>query len=286
MMRLVNIISSWREGGESLACVPRLSNCMSEIPPPPSPKKEVIAPQQESIAEEFTDDPPDSEPHYGETRLWLVARDPHCLFAYWEFRTGEHPDATGADGRSRFFLRIFRDGDTAESSTEIESAAGNAFIPALSPDSGYFAELGFFAGEIWCFLARSGVTRTPPELPGTDGPALFATIPARLSLGKMRDLLAESALPGESLAMTAARIQNDARNHREWTPEHEHLLAEILGASAAASVASTANSFTLTQAVRQKLADTAGAAAPGASISTLQIESAPASPGASWPTGK
>ena len=259
---------------------------MSEIPPPPNPKKEVIAPRQESISEEFADEPPDSEPHYGEAKLWLVARDPHCLFAYWEFRTEEHPDATGADGRSRFFLRIFLDGGAAESSTEIEPGAGNAFIPAQSPDSGYFAELGFFAGEIWCFLARSGTTRTPPSLPSADTPAVFATIPAQLSLGKMRGLLADSALPGESLAMTAARLQNDARNHGEWTPEHERLLAEILGASASAPAESSANSFTLTQSVRQKLAATASAATPGTPLSASQSEGTPASPGSNWLTGK
>ena len=265
---------------------------MSEFPQPPTPKKEVIAPRHESItrelfrAAELADDPPGTEPNYGEARLWLVARDPRCLFAYWDFRPEEHPDAMGKDGRPRFFLRIFRDGGSAESSTEIEPGAGNVFIPAQSSDSGYFAELGFFTGEIWCFLTRSGITRTPPELPGADAPALFATIPARLSLGNMRDLLADSALPGESLAMTAARIQNDARNHGEWTPEHERLLAEILGASASAPAASSANSITLTQAVRNKFAATANAATPGAPIPASQIGSAPASPGASWPTGK
>ena len=257
---------------------------MSEIPPPPNPKKEVIAPRQESISEEFADEPPDSEPHYGEAKLWLVARDPHCLFAYWEFRTEEHPDATGADGRSRFFLRIFLDGGAAESSTEIEPGAGNAFIPAQSPDSGYFAELGFFAGEIWCFLARSGTTRTPPSLPSADTPAVFATIPAQLSLGKMRGLLADSALPGESLAMTAARLQNDARNHGKWTPEHERLLVEILGASASAPAASSANSLTLT--VRQKLAATAAATISGSPIPVAKIGGASSSPSAGWSSGR
>ena len=113
---------------------------MSEIPPPPSPKKEVIAPIRESIAEEFADDPPDAEPHYGEARLWLVARDPRCLFAYWGFRPEEHPDATAGNGCARFFLRVFRGNGAAESSIEIEGGAGHAFIPAESPDSGYFAE--------------------------------------------------------------------------------------------------------------------------------------------------
>ena len=286
MTRLVNMISSLRERSESLACAPRVFNCMSEIPPPPSPKKEVIAPIRESIAEEFADDPPDAEPHYGEARLWLVARDPRCLFAYWGFRPEEHPDATAENGRARFFLRVFRGNGAAECSIEIEGGAGHAFIPAESPDSGYFAELGFFTAETWCFLARSDTARTPPELPGADTPAIFATIPAQLSLGKMRDLVAASAAPGESLAITAARIQNDARQNGEWTPELEHLLAEMLGAIPAAPAASPANPLTLTQTIRQKLTATASASTPGVPIPSSHIESPRTPPGASWPTSR
>ncbi|MEO6785945.1 MAG: DUF4912 domain-containing protein [Chthoniobacteraceae bacterium] len=259
---------------------------MSEISPPPTPKKEVIAPHRESPSAEFADEPLSVELNYGEARLWLVARDPHSLFAYWEFRPGEHPDAVGEDGRARFFLRIFHEGGKAGSSTGIEAGAGNAFILADAPDSGYFAELGFYAGVIWCFLARTGITRTPPELPSAEARPIFATIPAQLSLGKMRDLVADSALPGESPAVTAARIQSDARQHGEWTPRHERLLAEILGVSASAPPESPVIFPALTQAVRQKLAATAAAATPGTPIPASQIESAPAPLGASWPTSK
>jgi hypothetical protein len=256
---------------------------MSEIPPAPTPKKEVIAPRQESIAEEFADDPPETEPHYGEARLWLVARDPRCLFAYWEFRPEEHPHAVGADGRPQFFLRIYREGN-AEAATEIEPGAGNAFIPAQSPDSGYSAELGFFTGDVWCFLARSGNTRTPPELPAARETVVFATIPARISLGKFRDALAHSALPGESLAATAARIQADARRHGEWTPEHERLLAEILGEKTASAATTSSSSLTLTRRIRQKLRTGAKAAAPLAAVSLQHAGHDVSSPGTSSPT--
>jgi hypothetical protein len=257
---------------------------MSETPPQPTPEKEVIAPHDESIAEEFADDLSDPEPRYGEARLWFIARDPRCLFSYWEFRPEEQPAAVGKDGRAQFFLRIFREGGEAESSTEIGSGKGNAFIPAQSPDSGYYAELGFFAGDIWCFLSRSGVTRTPPELPGKTAPPRFATIPANLSLVKMRDFLADSALPGESPAVTAARIQSDARQHAEWTPKHERLLAKILGITAATPGAVPATPPALTQAIRKKLAATESAATLGAPIPDSQIEGAPTHSDAGWPT--
>ena len=257
---------------------------MSKIPPPPAPKKEVITLQPEPEAADPADDPLIAERNYGEARLWLVARDPKCLFAYWEFRPEEHADAIGDDGRARFFLRIFRDGVEAVSSVEIEPHPGNAFIPGQSPATTYFAELGFYATDIWCFIARSGLTHTPPEIPPEDEPAIFATIPAQVSLARMRRILSASALPGESLAKTAARIQGEARNRGEWTPEHERLLAEVLGTAGGVPDGSSASSFTLT--VRRKLAATAKAATPGIPIPASQTGRVPASPGAGWSSAR
>ncbi len=239
---------------------------MSENPHSPTPKKEVIAPHHESLAEEFADDPPVLAPNYGEARLWLVARDPYSLFAYWDFRPAEHPEATGADGRTRFSLRIYGEDGAVEMVIEIPAGTGHTFITAPAPDRGYFAELGFFEDATWCFLAHSGNTRTPPELPGTETPATFVTIPAAVSLEKIAHVLAHVALPGESLAATTARIQEDARLHRDWTPEHERLLAEIFGENTASAVAPSANPLSLTRRIQLKLTDAATAAAPCAPI--------------------
>lgn len=254
---------------------------MSETLPSPTPRKEVLAPPQESLRIEFAEDPTPAELSYSEARLWVVARDPHCIFAYWEFRPSEHPDAKGPDGSPRFFLRIYRDDGRVESNIEIDSGAGNCFAHAGAADATYFAELGFFSNDIWCFLARSGKTRTPPELPTTDAPVTFATIPAAVSLGKMRDLLANSALAGESLASTAARIQTDAREIDHWSGEHEHLLTQILGETTGPDLGSPASSATL---VRRKLAAAAKVAAPLPPIPAPQTGNAPSSAGASWPT--
>ncbi len=257
---------------------------MSKNPPPPAPKKEVIIPCAESAAVEPVEDPLIVDRNYGEARLWLVARDPRCLFAYWEFRAEEHPDAFDDDGRAQFFLRIFRESGEAVCSSAIEPHPGNAFIPGQTPATSYFAELGFYKSDTWCFISRSGLTRTPPELPPADQAVIFATIPAKVSLAKLRQVLAASALPGENLAMTAARIQNNARNHADWTEEHERLLGEILGTTGTAPAESSASSFALT--VRRKIAATAKAAIPGIPIPYSRPGNAPASPGASWSSAK
>ncbi len=254
---------------------------MSEIPPAPSPKKEIIVPRDEPPAEDFADDPPEAEPHYGEAKLWLIARDPHCLFAYWEFRPEEHPHA-GGDGRTRLFLRIFSEGGEVESTTDIAAEKGNAFVPVANSDRGYFAEVGFFAGQIWCFLARSGIARTPPALAEKTFPPQFATIPAQVALSTWRELLAPAALPDESPAATAARLQSDARQHDLQPLDRMHLLAEILGTNDPAPASPPVQSPTLRQKVRRKLAATAGAATPGAEISLPARAPSPASSGSQF----
>lgn len=193
---------------------------MSEFPLPPSPKREVIAPVRKPFANESPDEIQGAEHEYGDARLWLCARDPRCLFAYWNFRPEEHPEAACADGRRRFFLRVFRE-EMTESTAEIEGGSGSIFIHDRTPDSAYAAELGFFTGEVWCFLVRSVVTRTPPEIPVGDTTALFSTVPGRLRPGNIGDALVRSALTGESLAVTVARIHNEARQLGKFIPEHE-----------------------------------------------------------------
>lgn len=135
---------------------------MSATQPSREPAKEVIAPRHESLAKEFNEALRELQPDYGEVRLWLVARDSRRLFAYWEFNPDEHPEARGEDGAAHFLLRIQREDGTVEATMEIQPTAGNCYVPVRCADCGYTAELGFFTSGTWAFLARSGMTRTPP----------------------------------------------------------------------------------------------------------------------------
>ena len=256
---------------------------MSDSPRMPAPPKEVIAPSHESLRAEFKDDVP-ADPAYGEARLWIVARDPRCLFSYWEFRPSEHPDAAGADGIAMFFLRIVRADGSEESTVGIQPEAGNWFVPVSRSDCAYFAELGFFSNGVWCFRARSAVTRTPPDAVGGEGPESFATIPARASLRRMRDLLASSAVPGEGIARTAARIQAAARKQGEWTEEQQHLLEQILAAEMEKSPDSPGSSASLIQRIHHRLSAGEEAAGPTGPLPFPREEFSPGSPGANWPT--
>lgn len=199
---------------------------------PSEPAKEVIAPRHESLRKEFNEAQRELQPEYGEVRLWLVARDPHWLFAYWEFNPDEHPEARGEDGTAHFLLRVQREDGTVEATLTIQPSAGNRYVPVRQADCNYTAELGFFTMGTWAFLARSGMTRTPP----VDADETFTTppskIPARLSLAEMRALMAGQSQPGESTAQTAARLQDAVQRAVHWTPEQERMLEQLLAEEA------------------------------------------------------
>lgn len=201
---------------------------MSAMQQPSEPAKEVIAPRHESLTKEFDEARRELQPEYGEVRLWLVARDPHWLFAYWEFNPEEHPEARDEDGVAHFFLRVQREDGTVEATVEIQPAAGNWYIPVRQDDCGYTAELGFFTSGAWAFLAHSGATRTPPVDADDVFTTLTSKIPSRLSLTEMRALMAGQSQPDESTAQTAARVQDSAHRTVRWTPEQERMLEKLL----------------------------------------------------------
>lgn len=249
------------------------------MPTSTKPKKEVIGPRQESLRAEFAAEVGLPEPAYGEVRLWITARDPRTLFIYWVFEPSEHPATRGDDGVSRFFLRIMRDDGGVETTVEILPEAENWFVPVSQPDCGYFAELGFFSKGVWCFLARSGNTRTPREVPAEGDAVQFATIPAKTSLGEIRDLLASSALPGEGIAQTVARVQATATQEDSWSAEQERLLAAILGEENAGAGASSAD---LTRRLKDRIVAAKAEAAQPVEIPGAWEGPGVGSPGASW----
>jgi hypothetical protein len=196
---------------------------MSDRPHPSIPPREVIAPRRESLRKAFAKDAGPSPLEYGEVRLWLVARDRRSLFAYWELRPEEHPEATAGDGDTHFFLRIVRDDGHVEATTEIQPAAGDWTIMVSKAEASYSAELGFFCKDgVWCFLARSGSTRTPSPDDSAINERSFAVMRHLLGSGLATDSAKDtpwnSALETKLQKLLAGDVVKMAKGKRKPLP--------------------------------------------------------------------
>ena len=194
---------------------------MSDTPNPVEPIRETIAPRHESLAKEFEGDLGPRPLEFGEGRIWLVAKDPHTLFAYWEFIPAQHPEAVGFDGAPHFFLRILDQNGNVEREVNIQTGDANVHTGVARADSAYTAELGFYSkGGVWCFIGKSGTAYTPPEgSPPDDEDIRFATIPSHMPLPASRKT-PHPRIAGKSLI----RISHRTR----WTADQERKFVELL----------------------------------------------------------
>ena len=136
---------------------------------------------------------------YFEDTIYLVARDPRWLFAYWDFDWSKFPAAAMRGGSAQFFLRILKDDGAQETIVEIAPEARNWYVPVSAPDTLYFGEIGFFARDgSWSAVVTSGATRTPSDALAEDAAADFATVPLHLSFERMLELVKHHMEGGEA----------------------------------------------------------------------------------------
>src|SRR6201995_274019 len=92
---------------------------------------------------------------YGE--MFLIARDPHWLFTYWDF------DYAKFAATRKLFIEVYRN-NTLESTVEINEIARNWYLPVKSAGSEYSVVFGYRdARDAWTPVGKAGPTQTPPE---------------------------------------------------------------------------------------------------------------------------
>jgi hypothetical protein len=174
---------------------------------------------------------------YHEETLFLTARDPRWLFAYWDFDWTKVPAQGFRYGAPIFYLRIAQATGAVETTVEVQPQARNWYVPVSAPGAAYFAELGYYNNDgTFVTCLRSGITTTPPESLAEDhAPAQFATVPATLSFESLLELVKTQIQDGESLLGAVARLTGtEAITFRggqapTWTDEQRALLAALLG---------------------------------------------------------
>ena len=165
---------------------------------------------------------------YGTPTLFLIARDPHWLFSYWDI------DVTALPA-TEFFLKIFTEDGVEESAIEINPIAKNWYVPVSKPGTTYHAELGYTKGGEWTPIVKSQPATAPADSLAQEVKATFATVPFHLTFQRLLEMVRTGMQKGETLVHALARLQSEGRraafggSAKGWTDEQRQVLAALFG---------------------------------------------------------
>ncbi|MDX6765888.1 MAG: DUF4912 domain-containing protein [Candidatus Methylacidiphilales bacterium] len=146
---------------------------------------------------------------YGTGKLFLVARDPQWLYAYWDLTYDQLAEAQSRAHDGKLFLELRKDGSRIQQ-IQISAWSHDWYLHAPQAGSGYLAEIGYYRGDGgFEVVARSSGAPTPPDAISWKTQAKFVTIPFHYSFKQLRDLIARFQQPGEDLGDTLARLQEE-----------------------------------------------------------------------------
>jgi hypothetical protein len=148
---------------------------------------------------------------YGTKKLYLTARDPHWVYAYWDLTDQQYLEATQAAHDNKLFLELYREGTPDRlQQIQIPRGAKGWYLLVGSPDSYFFARLGYYKHDgKFEEVSRSGVAHTPRDTLSWKTQARFATIPFHLSFRELFEMIKEHLFEGEELADGLARLQEE-----------------------------------------------------------------------------
>jgi hypothetical protein len=216
------------------------SSAALSVPPPsvtPNPAPPVEPENNGAIpAYEFLGFLPDA---YGTRKLFLVPRDPHILFAYWDLTHDQYKDAARSAKDGKVFLEVYVPGEGRVQQIHVWENHKNWYLQVNRPDTSFIAQLGFYRPDGgFEVLARSSEIRTPRDTLSPRLDAKFVTIPFHVPFRQLQDLIAAEARPGEELVETLARLEEidydfpfEAHVPPELSPEQSEGLLEYLGDS-------------------------------------------------------
>ncbi len=177
-------------------------------------------------------DPPRS---YGLETLWLMPRDPHSLFAFWDI---DWQIAFGEETpRARTVqLRLLKEDGSEHLIMAVEPMAGHCTLQVEKADTAYRAEIGYRddAGD-WQSVSVSEAISVPPEQGGAALPGAFATIPLHLSFQRRLDAARSQPAENQSLTETLSALRQRVAASTEkaqFTAQQTEIVREIEEAAA------------------------------------------------------
>ena len=184
---------------------------------------------------------------YNTGRLFLTARDPHWLYAHWDFSHEEQFRHNARSVDRHLIVRIHNalQSENPVSEIHVHPESKHWFAHVEQAGEQYVAELGYYsAGHRWKSLAISAPQRTPPDNISADSTITFATIPMELSFETMLAMLKEGSVGDSNENIPLARaIENirlltrdvfpEAMHIANWTTEQAQSLSALLTAGRA-----------------------------------------------------
>ena len=187
---------------------------------------------------------------YGTRRLLLVARDPHWVYAHWDFTDSQIREANRQSASGALVLRVRAGSPRGEVVVEqaVHPESRNWFIHVPQAGARYVAEIGYYdAARAWTNLGTSPATLTPRDELSDETWVRFETLPFDLPLREIialvkaaladpdtplldaiHQLRQEGALdlPVFTPSSGSRRVPGFAAS--DWTPAQEQALAEVL----------------------------------------------------------
>lgn len=172
---------------------------------------------------------------YGTQTLWLMPRDPHSLFAYWDIDW----DAAFRDEvpkNRKVYLRVLNVDGAEQAKIEVEPMAGTGYVTVPEADESYLGEIGYYqAAGNWISVASSAAVESPPDqIAGAGEAADFATVPFHLSFQRMLDQIRVAKHESRSLTSMLAdlRARASPEQSETFTPDEHEFVRAMNAASA------------------------------------------------------
>lgn len=200
---------------------------------------------------------------YGTGRLLLTARDPHWLYAHWDFTGAEMKkhNALSADGH--LVLRIFKNSPAGKPCQEdhVHPESRNWFAHVTEAGTRYQAELGYYAAAgRWVSLAISRPTLAPPDALSGDTSVRFATIPVEVPFRELLKLVKNAVQKNVPLVEVIQQLRAEghpglpdtrALGSGRWSSAQERALSEVLSMDSVRRV--WMGSLEITELIRPKV---------------------------------
>ena len=235
-----------------------------QVPPPSVSANPLAAPEPDPAvapAYEFLGHLPES---YGSRKLFLVARDPNILFAYWDLNREQYLSAAEKAKDGKLFLEVFVPGEGRVQQIHVWENHKNWYLQVNRPDTTFMAHLGYYLPQGgFEVLARSPEVRTPRDTLSPNTHVQFVTIPFHLSFRELKEIIVEKSEPGEDLAETLSRLEEtnyplpfEAHFPKDLVGDESQVLLEYMAGDEVRR--KMVGSFEITEILRKRYETTLG----------------------------